>query len=324
MERPVVTDPAAPHSSRRPTGRLAKEWRLFKKNGEIAGLVAPGLLYVLLFSYLPMFGIVLAFKEYRYDKGILGSDWVGFDNFRFFFVSEDAWRITRNTVLYEFGYIVITTVCALLFAVLLNEIGRRVTKIYQTALFFPYFLSWVVVSYISYAILEHQSGYLNGLLEWFGGEARMWYLEPEPWPYILNAASLWKKIGFATLVYYAGIMGLNQEYYEAARIDGANRVQMALRITIPLLMPLITILLILNIGNIFVGDFGLHYFIPNNSGMTYPTTDIIDTYVYRALRNLGDVGMSAAVGLYQSVVGLVLVVAANMVVKKIDPENSLW
>lgn len=304
--------------------RLAREWKHLKRNLEMIGLISPGLLYIIIFSYLPMFGIVLAFKQYRFDKGIWGSDWVGFQNFKFFFVSEDAWRITRNTVSYELGYILLTTSFALLFAILLNEISRKSTKVYQTALFFPYFLSWVVVSYITYAFLDHQTGYLNTILGWFGLEPHKWFLEKEPWPIILNVVSLWKKVGFSALVYYAGIMGLNQEYYEAARIDGANRFQMAVKITLPLLTPLITILLILSVGGIFNGDFGLHYFIPNNAGLTYPTTDIIDTYVYRALRNVGDVGMSAAVGLYQSIVGLILVVTANAVVRRLDKENSLW
>ncbi|MDF2924885.1 MAG: sugar transporter permease [Paenibacillaceae bacterium] len=304
--------------------RPLKEWRHMRKNGELLGLFFPGFLYILIFSYLPMFGIMLAFKRFRFDKGIFGSDWVGLENFRFFFISEDAWRITRNTVLYEIGYILLTTAFALLFAVLLNEIGRNSSKLYQTALFIPYFLSWVVVSYISYAFLDQQTGYLNTILEWFGMEPHKWYLEKEPWPVILNIASLWKKVGFSTLVYYAGVMGINQEYYEAARMDGATRFQMARKITIPMLAPLITVMLILAVGGIFNGDFGLHYFIPNNQGMTYPTTDIIDTYVYRALRTVGDVGMSAAVGLYQSLVGLVLVVSANAVVRKISQENSLW
>ncbi|WP_284645743.1 ABC transporter permease [Paenibacillus silviterrae] len=301
-----------------------REWRQLNQNREILGLFFPGFLYILIFSYLPMFGVILAFKRYRYDQGILGSEWVGFENFTFFFVSEDAWRITRNTVLYEIGYIFLTMAFALLFAILLNEIGRRTSKIYQTALFIPYFLSWVVVSYISYAFLDQQTGYLNTILHWFGMEPHNWYLEKEPWPIILNIASLWKKVGFSALVYYAGIMSINQEYYEAAKIDGATRFQMAIKITIPMLAPLITIMLILAVGGIFHGDFGLHYFIPNNQGMTYPTTDIIDTYVYRALRTVGDVGMSSAVGLYQSVVGMVLVIATNAIVRKLNQENSLW
>ncbi|TLS51874.1 sugar ABC transporter permease [Paenibacillus antri] len=305
-------------------GFVRKEWRQFKKHYELTLIVLPAAIKIFIFSYLPMYGVVVAFKNYRYDLGIFGSEWVGLKNFEFFFVSEYAWRITRNTVLYELGYLALTTVCALALAVMMNEIGRTILKVYQTALFLPYFLSWAVVFYIVFAFLDINNGVLNRLIEQFGGTARHWYMEAEPWPYILNIVALWKRIGFSALVYYAGIMAINQEYYEAAKIDGATRLQMATRITIPMIMPLVAILIILAIGSLFSGDFGLHFFIPNNSGMTYPTTDIIDTYVYRALMGIGDPGMAAAVGLVQSLVGLALVVSANAVVRKINPDNSLW
>jgi putative aldouronate transport system permease protein len=295
-----------------------------KKNSELLLLLFPGALLILIFAYLPMFGVVLAFKDYRYDMGILGSAWVGLKNFEFFFVSENAWRITRNTVLYEGAYMITTTTVALAFAILMNEIRRKWIRIHQTALFIPYCLSWVVVSYLTSAFLDHSSGYLNQLLSSLNQNTHMWYLESQPWPSILLTVQLWKSVGFSALVYFAGIMGINHEYYEAARIEGATRWQLATRITLPLLSNLITVLIILSIGNIFKGDFGLHYFIPNNSGMTFPTTDIIDTYVYRALSVFGDIGMSSAVGLYQSFVGLVLVVLANYVVRKINDENALF
>ncbi|WP_127587758.1 ABC transporter permease [Paenibacillus koleovorans] len=324
MERGKPMQLAHPHATTKKGKKRRDTLYAVRKNYELLLLLLPGFVKIFIFSYLPMFGIIVAFKEYRYDKGILGSDWIGLKNFEFFFVSDYAWRITRNTVLYETGYILLTTATALLFAILLNEIGRRFLKFYQTAMFIPHFLSWVVVSYVTFAFLDHQGGFLNRGLEWLGLAPHRWYMEDKPWPVLLNIVSLWKKIGFATLVYYAGILGINQEYYEAAKIDGATRRQMAVRITLPAIMPLVCVMLILAVGGIFNGDFGLHYFIPNNSGMTYATTDIIDTYVYRALRNMGDIGMSSAAGLYQSVVGLILVLAANYVVKKINPDNSLW
>ncbi|WP_256256609.1 sugar ABC transporter permease [Paenibacillus sp. BC26] len=306
--------------------RIANEWRHFKKNHELFTLGIPGVVYILIFAYLPMIGIIMAFKNFHYDKGMFGSEWIGFKNFEFFFVSEYAIRITRNTVLYEIGYIFFTTVFALLFAVLLNEISRKAVKIYQTALFLPHFLSWVVVYYIVFTLLDINNGILNKLLEMVGLQTHDWYMEAGPWPYILNIVALWKRIGFSALVYYAGIIAINPEYYEAAKIDGATRFQIARKVTIPMIMPLIMILLILAIGGLISGDFGLHYFVPNGglAGMTYPTTDIIDTYVYRALTKIGDVGMATAVGLFQSVVGLILVLSANLWVKKINPENSLW
>ncbi|QGR00013.1 sugar ABC transporter permease [Paenibacillus psychroresistens] len=297
---------------------------IIRKNGEIFSLTVPGLLYMLIFAYLPMLGLVLAFKNYRFDLGILGSAWVGLQNFKFFFNSEDAFRVTRNTILYELGYILLSTSMALLLAILMNELKKKYLRWYQTALFLPHFLSWVVISYITLAFLDQQNGFLNQFLSWFGVDPHSWYMEKEPWPVILNVVALWKRIGFAALIYYAGIIGIHPEYYEAARMDGATRVQLARHITLPMISPLIVILLILAIGGIFNGDFGLHYFIPNNSGMTYATTDIIDTYVYRALRDIGDIGMAAAVGLYQSVVGLILVLTANYIVKKMNPDHALW
>ncbi len=287
-------------------------------------LFLPGFLFFLVMSYIPMVGIVIAFKDYNLRKGIFGSEWVGFDNLKFFFASDTAWRVTRNTILYSFSYIVLTLVVSLALAILLNELTRRWIKIHQTIMFLPYFLSWVLVSYISNAFLDHQNGFLNAMLKSAGLQPVEWYFGAEYWPIILNLVHLWKAVGFNVLLYYAGIMGIDQSYYEAARIDGANKLQMALKITIPLLAPLVTILLILSIGGMFRGDFGLHYFIPNNTGLIYSTTDIIDTYVFRALRTIGDISMSAAVGFFQSVVGLALVLFANLVVRKLNEENSLW
>ncbi|HZG74572.1 MAG TPA: ABC transporter permease subunit [Paenibacillus sp.] len=271
-----------------------------------------------------MFGVIIAFKNYVYDKGIFGSEWIGFKNFEFLFTSETAFRITRNTVLYNLGYMLFTTVAALTVAILLNEISKKWLKLYQTSMILPYFLSWVVMSYIVMAFLDHQNGFINNWLAAAGLEKIKWYFEAKYWPYILNFVHLWKAIGFSALVYYAGILGIDGELYEAAKIDGAKRWQLITNITLPQLTPLIIILLILSIGSMFRGDFGLHYFVPNNNGMTYATTDIIDTYIYRALSEIGDVSMASAVGLYQSFVGFILVVTANYIVRKINEDNSLF
>lgn len=321
---PAIPDERSATAKKPDKGFFAREWRYVKKNYELLFLTMPAVLKIFIFSYLPMAGVIIAFKNYRYDQGIFGSDWVGLKNFEFFFKSETAWRVTRNTVLYEFAYIIVTTIFALAFAVMLNEIARRFTKIYQTTLFLPHFMSWAVVFYIVFSFLDINNGLLNKLLISFGFEEVNWYMSSEPWPYILILVALWKRIGYSTLIYYAAIMAINQEYYEAAKMDGATRWQMATKITIPMIAPLISILIILSIGSLFNGDFGLHFFIPNNSGMTYATTDIIDTYIYRALLTIGDVGMSAAIGLFQSVVGLILVIVANYTVRRINSENSLW
>ncbi|RTE07143.1 ABC transporter permease [Paenibacillus whitsoniae] len=304
--------------------RRKKAFRFFGRNIELFTLSLPAVIYIFIMSYIPMFGVIIAFKNYRYDKGILGSEWIGFKNFEFLFKSETAFRITRNTVLYNLGYMLLTTIAALAVAILLNEIAKKWLKIYQTALILPFFLSWVVMSYITLAFLDHDNGFINSWLVSAGMDKIQWYFEPKYWPYILNIVHLWKAIGFSAMVYYAGILGIDGELYEAARIDGAKRMQMVTNITIPQLTPLIIILLILSIGNMFRGDFGLHYFIPNNNGMTYATTDIIDTYIYRALSEIADVSMASAVGLYQSFVGFVLVVAANFIVRRINEDNSLF
>lgn len=301
-----------------------KAFRFFGRNIELFTLSLPAVIYIFIMAYIPMFGVVIAFKNYKYDKGILGSDWIGFKNFEFLFKSETAFRITRNTVVYNLGYMVLTTIAALTVAILLNEIAKKWLKIYQTSLILPFFLSWVVMSYITQAFLDHENGFINSWLASAGMEKISWYFEAQYWPYILNIVHLWKAIGFSAMVYYAGILGIDGELYEAARIDGAKRMQMVTNITIPQLTPLIIILLILSIGNMFRGDFGLHFFIPNNVGATYSTTDIIDTYIYRALSELADVSMASAVGLYQSFVGFVLVVSANLIVRRINEDNSLF
>jgi len=302
---------------------LAKR-KVFGRNRELFFLSVPALIFKLIFQYLPLVGLIVAFKSFRYDLGIFGSAWNGLNNFKFFFVSDNAWRITRNTILYNAGFIIITLVFAILFAILLSELSSRAIKLYQTALFLPYFLSWIVVGYVVLAFLEQERGFLDQIWLMFGWEPISWYQEAERWPYILNGVNLWKTIGFSTLVYYAGILGINPTYYEAARIDGAGRWQMIRRITIPLLTPLIIVLLIVKIGEVFRADFGLFYFVPNNSSFLYSTTDVIDTYVFRALRTVGDVGMSAAVGLYQSLVGFLLVVLSNWIIRRINKDNALW
>ena len=303
---------------------LGREWRFLKKNRELLIMCLPALILMALFHYLPMGGIILAFKHYRYDLGILGSKWVGFKNFEFFFTSGTAWTITRNTVLYNLAFLSITTITSLALAIMLNELRRRWIKVHQTAMFLPYFLSWVVVSYIVLAFLDNRNGYLNALLASLGMDGVRWYFEPKYWPYILNLVHLWKSVGFTTLVYYAGLMGIDTTLYEAAMIDGASKWQMVRYITLPLLTPLVAIMVLLALGGIIRGDFGLFFFVPSDSSFLFSSTDIIDTYVYRALTEINNLGMGAAVGLYQSVVGLIAVVIANYIIKRVNPDHALW
>lgn len=310
----------------KPKSRLYKR---FKSNYEFYILCAPVIILIFIFSYLPMLGIILPFKKFRYDIPILNSEWIGFDNFKFLFTSQDAWRITKNTVLMNLIFLVTGTLFSIVFALMMIEITKRVfIKFYQTVFFLPHYLSWVVVGYIAYSLFNEQYGFLNTLLQKIGLSPLDWHCRPEYWPFILTAAFLWKSLGYGCLLYYASILGIDHEYYEAAVIDGASKLQMITKITIPFLIPLITLLTIMNIGRIFNSDFGLFYYVTGavtgNAGLLYSTIDTIDTYVYRSLRLLGDFGMSSAAALYQSVVGFILVLVTNAIVRKIDPENSLF
>ncbi|WP_274648650.1 ABC transporter permease [Paenibacillus humicola] len=307
--------------------------RFFKdvsKNRAMLLFVLPGTIWFLLFSYLPMFGTIISFKQYRFDPdgfiaSILNSKWVGFDNFKFLFQTNDAWVITRNTVLYNFVFIILGTVCSIAMAVILSEIAnKRLAKWYQTGMFLPYFLSWVIVGYFVFSFLSMDRGLLNRILSGLGADPIQWYSEPKYWPYILVLVSLWKGVGYNSVVYLASIMGIDKSLYEAAMIDGANKWQQIRRITIPLLTPLITILTLLAIGRIFYADFGLFYQVPRDSGTLYSVTNVIDTYVYRGLKVNGEIGMSTAAGLYQSFVGFVLVITSNYIVRRFNKDNALF
>lgn len=301
-----------------------KRTNYFLKNLELTSLGITGILLIFIFYYIPMFGIIIAFKKYNFVDGILGSPWVGFDNFKFFFSYPDAWRITRNTLLLNALFIFSSTVVGVVFALMLNEIKKKLyIKFYQTIFFFPYFLSWVVIGYMVYAFLNMQFGILNSIIKVFGIPEIQWYAEARYWPVILTLVFIWKSAGYHCIIYYAGLMGINEDYYEAAKIDGASKFQMVRYISLPLLTPLISIMTLLSIGRIMYADFGMFFHLTRDIGILYPTTDVIDTYVYRALRTV-DIGIPAAIGLYQSVVGLILVLTTNYIVNKKNTENALF
>jgi putative aldouronate transport system permease protein len=305
--------------------RLFGGKRNLQTNMTLTLMALPGILMLLVFAYLPMVGLVIAFKDYRFADGILGSAWVGFENFRFLFGTDTAWRITRNTLLMNSLFITTSTVASLVIALLMNEVYTSwLSKYYQTMLFFPYFISWVIVSYFVFGFLNDGTGIANQALTALGQEKVAWYREPGYWPAILTSAHLWNGMGFGSIVYLAGMLGIETSYYEAAEIDGANKFQQIRYITLPLILPLIIILVLLAIGRIFNADFGLFFFVPRDNPMLYSTTDVIDTFVYRSLVKLGDISMAAAAGFYQSVVGFVLVVLANWLVRRVNPDNSLF
>lgn len=293
-------------------------------NYEFWLLCLPAILYFIIFHYWPMFGAVLAFKDFNYAKGILGSDWAGFDNFKLFFMSNDAWRITRNTLGYQAVFIITSTVASMTVALLLFEItNRKAIKTYQTVMILPHFMSWVIVGYITYILFNGEKGVFNQIIRFFGGDGVDWYSTPGVWPFILPVVNIWKGVGMSSIMYYAALMGVDDSIYEAAVIDGAGRFKQTMAISVPSLIPMMTILTIMAVGNIFRGDFGLFYQITRDIGALYPTTDVIDTYVYRGLRT-GDVGITAAVGFFQSLVGLAVVMFTNWLVKKIEPDNAMF
>jgi putative aldouronate transport system permease protein len=288
-------------------------------------MASPAVVLIFILNYIPMFGVFIAFKNINLSKGFFGSEWVGLKNFKFLFTSSDAARITVNTVSMNLLFIITGTIVSVAFALMLNEIGKRwIVKTLQTTYFFPYFVSWVVAGFMFYSYFNVQYGMLNNLLLKLGFQTVEWYSKPQYWPVILLFVYLWKYIGYFSIIYYAGIMGIDCEYYEAAAIDGASKLDMVTKITIPLLSPLIIVMLLIQLGKIFYSDFGLFYFIPGDNGALYSTTDVIDTYVFRSFKVLGDIGMSSAAGLYQSLVGFVLVMLSNIVVRKYSPDNSLF
>lgn len=292
-----------------------------KKNRTLTLLTMPALILLLLFNYFPIFGLALAFKDYNYVEGFFGSDWVGLDNFKFFFESSDAWMVTRNTILYNAVFIVSVLLGATIFAIILNEItSRRAVKFYQNVMFFPYFLSYAVVAFIVLAFLNADYGVLNN---WLNTNTN-WYAEASAWPFILPLVNFWKGVGYNMIVIYASLIGIDSSYYEAAAVDGATRWQTIRYVMFPLLRPIVIMLGLIMVGRIFYGDFGLFYMVPQNAGLLYSVTDVIDTYVYRSLRVLGDVGMSTAVGFYQSVVGFIIVVIANKITRKYSEESALF
>lgn len=289
-------------------------------------LTVPGLVYLIINNYIPIAGLFVAFKNINYSKGLWGSDWCGLKNFKYLFATADAWVITRNTVCYNLVFIVVNTIVAVAIAVMLNDLrSKRLVKLSQTSILLPYMLSMVIVSYVVYAFLSQENGFLNNtILRIFGIDPVNWYSEKKAWPAILVLVNMWKQVGYLAIVYFSSVVGINTEYFEAARIDGASKLQQIRYVTLPLLRPTIIIMTLLAVGRIFSSDFGLFYQVPRDSGALYDVTNTIDTYVYRSLLQTGNIGMSSAAGFYQSVVGFVLVVTANLIVRKIDPDNALF
>ncbi|MFC3787506.1 ABC transporter permease [Paenibacillus sp. GCM10012307] len=305
---------------------LMKRISRLKKYLPLFLMLVPGLAYLIINNYLPLFGLVIAFKDYNYSQGIFGSDWIGFKNFEYLFKTTDAYIITRNTILYNGVFILLNLMIGIGVAIFLNEIKNRfLSRFYQTVILMPYLISMVIVGYLVFAMFSLETGFINKtILPWLGISDISWYSEAKYWPYILTLVHIWKSAGYLCVIFLATIIGIDHEYYEAAKIDGATAWQQIWKITIPLLTPVVIIMTLLQIGRIFYSDFGLFYQVPLNAGALQSTTNVIDTYVYRSLMTLGDIGMSSAAGLYQSLVGCVLVFVSNYLVRRINKDNAMF
>ena len=302
-----------------------------KKTLWLLTMVAPGAIWLMLIRYLPMFGIVMAFLDYRlptrkmpFPVNLLHSDFVGLDNFQFLFTS-DALTMIRNTLGYNILWIALGLVLAVALAIMMSELTKKVlAKTYQTLMFFPYFLSWVVAAYFLFAFLDPTNGMIVRAQKAAGVTPIDWYNEPKYWPVILTICSMWKNTGYSTVLYLSAITGIDRSQYEAAAVDGATRWQQMLHVTLPHLKPIIIVLLIMNVGKIFNADFGLFWSVPMNSAPLFPVTQVVDTYVYRSYKFTGDVGMSTAAGFLQNLVGFICIMGANAIVRRLDEDSSLF
>jgi len=306
--------------------RLLRQWRRVKKWWPVYLMMLPGAAYLIINNYIPMTGIVVAFKKYNVQDGIWGSRWVGLQNFEYLFTSKDAWIMTRNTLLYNLAFLVINNVLGILTAILITEVNRkRFRHFFQSMVLVPFVLSIVIISYIVFAFLSADGGILNHtILPALGLDEVDWYNSPQYWPFILVIVNAWKGVGYGSMIYIAGITGIDKGLYEAAELDGAGKMRQILNVTLPSLVPSIITLCMLSIGRIFYSDFGLFYQVPMNSGTLYSVTNVIDTQVYRMLITVGNIGMSSASGFYQSIVGFILVFMSNMLVRKISADNALF
>lgn len=307
-------------------GRNAKKKvRLIKRYIPVYLMALPGILYLFINNYMPLPGLVLAFKKYSTKKGIWGSPWIGFKNFKYLFKTQDAWIITRNTLGYNILFIFFNVIIAVAIAILLSELTTKWKKLYQSTILLPHFLSTVIISYLVFAFLSAEHGFLNTrIFPVLGIEPVSWYTETKYWPFILVFVQTWRSVGYSCIVYLSTILGFDREIYEASAIDGASKWQQITKITLPLLRATIIMMVLLAVGRIFYSDFGLFYQVPQRSGILLSVTQTIDTYVYRGLLERNDMPMATAAGVYQSIVGFILVMSANLIVRKIDPDSALF
>lgn len=288
-------------------------------------MLLPAVTYVTIFSYVPMTGIVLAFKKYNYVDGIYGSPWIGLKNFNYLIVSNKLWPLTRNTLAYNIVFIFLGMTMAVAFAIMINELTNKVfKKVFQSFMFLPHFISWVVVQAIFQAVFGYEYGVFNNLLQFFGADRINFYGSADGWPFLFVFFKMWKAVGYDTIVYLSAVAGIDQQMYEAASIDGANIWQRIRHITIPSLVPTMVIMGLLACGQIFRGDFGLFYQLTGNNAVVLKVGDILDTFIYRAMMQTNDYGMTSAAGLYQSALCFCTILLVNKIVKMIEPDYTLF
>lgn len=297
----------------------------FKRNRPLFIMLIPALVFIVVFAYLPMSGLVLAFKNYRFDLGVFGSEWNGIDNFKYLFSSGTGWLITRNTVLYNILNMVTSQMLAIIIAIFITEITHTVfKKLTQSIIFLPYFISWVIVGTFVYAVFNYETGLLNGLITGMGGTAYNAYEHSGIWPWIICILNAWKWCGYNSVIYIAAIIGVDAEIYEAGAIDGATIFQRIRYITLPCIRPTVITMLLLQVGRVLRGDFEMFYQVVGNNGQLYNATDVIDTYVFRSLLQSSNIGMPAAAAFYQSLLCFIIIVTVNHIVKRIDADYALF
>ena len=297
------------------------------RNFSLYTMTLPAVVLLLIFSYFPLIGLIIAFKDFKFDTGIWGSEWVKpfYNNFNFLFTSDSAFRAIRNTLFLNALFIFSGVIIEVGLALLINEItSSRYKKLVQSFTFLPYFVSWIVVGVFSYNFFSYDTGSVNNLLKIFGAEKIDWYAQVGLWPLLLLIFNRWKNSGYGAVVYLATLAGIDTSYYEAAQIDGASKWQQVRHISIPLLMPTVIILTLLQIGRIMNADFGMFWSLVGDASQLYPSTDVIDTFVYRNLRVLGDIGMASATGFVQSMISFVLVMGSNLLVRKYDKDSAIF
>lgn len=306
-------------------GKLRTFVQDLRKNRVYLCLLIPAIAYVLIFSYAPMVGVIMAFKRYNFAQGLFDSPWVGLNNFKFLVASNKLWPLTRNTLLYNIAFIVVGIVMEVGFAVIINEMRCKwFKKIFQSFIFLPYFISWVIASAVVQTLLDYDSGLISRTVKSLGLPMVNVYVNAAPWPFLLVFFRMWKGVGYGSIVYLSAISGIDAEMYEAAEIDGANSWQKMFKITLPNLVPTMVIMFLLACGQIFRGDFGMFYQLIGNNGVLLEVGDILDLYIYRAMAGNANLGYGAAAGLYQSVLCFATILLANFIVKKVQPDYTLF